>query len=212
MAETASILCPDKRVLIPSPDAGCSLADSITPDDLRAWQARHPGAVTVMYVNDGRNQGAHRLVRYVLNAVAIVEHILRDHGPDTEILFGPDMFLGAYVEAQIGRKLHVWARSATCTPGSGRPTSSVQAEHPGAGLIHPEYGCSTSVMEYVAAGDVDSEGVHMLSTGGMLHYAGAAAGARRRSWPRRPGCCIPCAWRRPTSTSSRPTSARAAAT
>ena len=177
MAETASILCPDKRVLIPDPDAGCSLADSITPDDLRAWQARHPGAVTVMYVNTTAEIKA--LTDWCVtssNAVAVVEHILRDHGPDTEILFGPDMFLGAYVEAQIGRKLHVWAGSATCTPGSGRPTSSACGGHPGADfLIHPECGCSTSVMEYVAAGDVDSEGVHMLSTGGMLHYAGAAA-------------------------------------
>jgi quinolinate synthase len=51
MAETASVLSPDKTVLIPDVDAGCSLADAITPDQLRAWQARHPGAITVMYVN-----------------------------------------------------------------------------------------------------------------------------------------------------------------
>jgi quinolinate synthase len=178
MAETASILCPDKRVLIPDPDAGCSLADSITPEDLRAWQARHPGAVTVMYVNTTAEIKA--LTDWCVtssNAVAVVEHILREHGPDTEILFGPDMFLGAYVEAQIGRKLHVW--SGECHVHAGiRPTDieRVRAQHPGADfLIHPECGCSTSVMEYVAAGDVDSEGVHMLSTGGMLHYAGDAA-------------------------------------
>jgi quinolinate synthase len=178
MAETASILCPDKRVLIPDPDAGCSLADSITPDDLRAWQARHPGAVTVMYVNTTAEIKA--LTDWCVtssNAVAVVEHILRERGPDTEILFGPDMFLGAYVEARIGRKLHVW--SGECHVHAGiRPTDieRVRAEHPGADfLIHPECGCSTSVMEYVAAGDVDAEGVHMLSTGGMLRYAGDAA-------------------------------------
>ena len=138
MAETASILCPDKRVLIPDPDAGCSLADSITPDDLRAWQARHPGAVTVMYVNTTAEIKA--LTDWCVtssNAVAVVEHILRDHGPDTEILFGPDMFLGAYVEAQIGRKLHVWAGSATCTPGSGRPTSSACGRASRRRLPHP---------------------------------------------------------------------------
>src|SRR5882724_6757674 len=107
------------------------------------------------------------------NAVAVVEHILREHGPDTEILFGPDMFLGAYVEKTLGRTMHVW--DGECHVHAGiRPDdiTSVRAANPGADfLIHPECGCSTSVMEYVAAGDVDSEGVHMLSTGGMLGYA-----------------------------------------
>jgi quinolinate synthase len=174
MAETASILCPDKTVLIPDLDAGCSLADSITAEELRAWQAKHPGAVTVMYVNTTAEVKA--LTDYCVtssNAVAVVEHILREHGHDTEILFGPDMFLGAFVEKSIGRPLHVW--NGECHVHAGiRPgdIASVRAAHPGADfLIHPECGCSTSVMEYVAAGDVDAEGVHMLSTGGMLRYA-----------------------------------------
>ena len=179
MAETASILSPDKTVLIPDLDAGCSLADSITPDQLRAWQAEHPGAITVMYVNTTAEIKA--LTDYCVtsaNAVAVVEHILREHGPDTEILFGPDMFLGAYVEKTIGRALHVW--DGECHVHAGiRPAdiARTRAEHPGADfLIHPECGCSTSVMEYVAAGDVDAEGVHMLSTGGMLTYARERAG------------------------------------
>jgi quinolinate synthase len=179
MAETASILCPDKTVLIPDLDAGCSLADSITPEQLRAWQAKHPGAVTVMYVNTTAEVKA--LTDYCVtssNAVKVVEHILREHGPDTEILFGPDMFLGAYVEKQVGRPLHVW--DGECHVHAGiRPSdiSEIRAQHPGADfLIHPECGCSTSVMEYVAAGDVDSEGVHMLSTGGMVKYAQEHAG------------------------------------
>ena len=95
MAETASILSPEKTVLIPDLDAGCSLADSITPDQLRAWQAEHPGAITVMYVNTTAEIKA--LTDYCVtsaNAVAVVEHILREHGADAEILFGPDMFLG----------------------------------------------------------------------------------------------------------------------
>jgi quinolinate synthase len=107
------------------------------------------------------------------NAVEVVQEILREHGPDTEILFGPDMFLGAYVEKRIGRPLHVW--DGECHVHAGiRPSdiAEVRSAHPGADfLIHPECGCSTSVMEYVAAGDVDPEGVHMLSTGGMLRYA-----------------------------------------
>ncbi len=174
MAETASVLSPSKRVLIPDLDAGCSLADSITAEQLRDWKAKHPGAVVVMYVNTSADVKAE--TDYCCtssNAVAVVEHILREHGPDTEILFGPDMFLGAYVEKTIGRSMHVW--DGECHVHAGiKPDdiSEVRAAHPGAEfLIHPECGCSTSVMEYVAAGDVSSEGVHMLSTGGMLSYA-----------------------------------------
>ncbi len=174
MAETASILSPDKRVLIPDLDAGCSLADSITADDLRAWQAKHPHAVTVMYVNTTAEVKA--LTDYCVtssNAAAVVEHICAQHGPDVEILFGPDMFLGAYVEKITGKKMHVW--DGECHVHAGiRPSDieRVRGEHPGADfLIHPECGCSTAVMEYVAAGDVDATGVHMLSTGGMLDYA-----------------------------------------
>ena len=177
MAETASVLSPDKLVLIPDADAGCSLADAITPEQLGAWQAKHPGAITVMYVNTTAEIKA--LTDYCVtsaNAVAVVEHILREHGQDTEILFGPDMFLGAYVEKSIGRPLHVW--DGECHVHAGiRPSdiTRVRDEHPGADfLIHPECGCSTSVMEYVAAGDVEAEGVHMLSTGGMLKYAASA--------------------------------------
>jgi quinolinate synthase len=174
MAETASILCPDKTVLIPDLDAGCSLAESITAQQLRDWKADHPGAVVVMYVNTSAEVKAE--TDYCVtssNAVKVVEHIYREHGPDTEILFGPDMFLGAFVEKQTGKRMHVW--DGECHVHAGiRPADieAVRAQHPGADfLIHPECGCSTSVMEYVAAGDIEAEGVHMLSTGGMLDYA-----------------------------------------
>src|SRR6478609_7628661 len=174
MAETASILSPEKTVLIPDLDAGCSLADSIDADQLRAWKAEHPGALVVMYVNTTAEVKAE--TDYCVtsaNAVRVVEHIYREHGPDTEILFGPDMFLGAYVEKRTGRKMHVW--DGECHVHAGiRPDdiTAIRAAHPSAEfLIHPECGCSTSVMEYVAAGDVAPEGVHMLSTGGMLRFA-----------------------------------------
>jgi quinolinate synthase len=177
MAETASILSPDKTVLLPDPDAGCSLADSITAPQLRAWKAKHPGAITVMYVNTTAEVKAE--TDYCVtssNAAAVVEHIYREHGEDTEILFGPDMFLGAYVEKVTGRKMHVW--DGECHVHAGiRPSDirDMRDAHPDADfLIHPECGCSTSVMEYVAAGDVDPDGVHMLSTGGMLRYAQTA--------------------------------------
>jgi quinolinate synthase len=177
MAETASILSPDKTVLLPDPDAGCSLADSITAPQLRAWKAAHPGALAVMYVNTTAEVKAE--TDYCVtssNAVQVVEHIYREHGEDTEILFGPDMFLGAYVEKVTGRRMRVW--DGECHVHAGiRPSDirEMRDSHPDADfLIHPECGCSTSVMEYVAAGDVDPDGVHMLSTGGMLGYARTA--------------------------------------
>jgi quinolinate synthase len=177
MAETAAILSPTKTVLIPDPDAGCSLAESITAAQLTAWKGEHPDALVVMYVNTSAEVKA--LTDYCCtssNALGVVRHILDEHGPDTEILFGPDMFLGAYVEHQLGRALHVW--DGECHVHAGiRPAdiAATRAAHPDAEfLIHPECGCSTSVMEYVAAGDIDPHGVHMLSTGGMLDYAAHA--------------------------------------
>jgi quinolinate synthase len=174
MAETASILSPGKTVLLPDLDAGCSLADSITADQLREWKAKHPGAVVVMYVNTTAEVKAETdYCCTSANAVQVVEHILRSHGEDTEILFGPDMWLGAYVERTIGRRMQVW--DGECHVHAGiRPgdISDVRAEHPDAEfLIHPECGCTTQVMEYVASGDVDAEHTHMLSTGGMLGFA-----------------------------------------
>jgi quinolinate synthase len=174
MAETASILCPEKTVLIPDLEAGCSLAASIDAEQLLDWKARYPGGVVVMYVNTTAEVKA--LTDYCCtsaNAVDVVRHIYQTHGPDTEILFGPDMWLGAYVEKELGKRMHVW--DGECHVHAGiRPSDieATRASHPEADfLIHPECGCTTSVMEYVAAGDVSSEGVHMLSTGGMLRYA-----------------------------------------
>jgi quinolinate synthase len=174
MAETASILCPQKTVLIPDLDAGCSLAASIDAEQLASWRATYPDGVVVMYVNTTAEVKA--LTDYCCtsaNAVDVVRHIYETHGAETEILFGPDMWLGSYVEKELGKRMHVW--DGECHVHAGiRPSDidATRAAHPGADfLIHPECGCSTAVMEYVAAGDVSSEGVHMLSTGGMLKYA-----------------------------------------
>jgi len=174
MAETASILCPEKTVLIPDLDAGCSLAASIDAEQLAQWRASYPEGVVVMYVNTTAEVKA--LTDYCCtsaNAVDVVRHIYETRGPDTEVLFGPDMWLGAYVEKELGKRMHVW--DGECHVHAGiRPSDidATRAAHPGADfLIHPECGCTTSIMEYVAAGDVSAEGVHMLSTGGMLRYA-----------------------------------------
>jgi quinolinate synthase len=184
MAETASILSPDKTVLIPDLDAGCSLADSIDADQLRAWKAEHPGALVVMYVNTSAEVKAE--TDYCCtssNAVKVVEQIWAEHGPETEILFGPDMWLGAFVERETGlrddperrARFHVW--DGECHVHAGiRPEDieRTRAEHPEAEfLIHPECGCSTQAMEYVASGDVDEGGVHMLSTSGMVKHVEA---------------------------------------
>src|ERR671934_624090 len=105
MAETAKILSPDKTVLIPDPDAGCSLAASITADQLRAWKAENPGAVVVSYVNTTADVKAE--TDYCCtsgNAKAVIEAIPRDR----EILFLPDMYLGLWLEKVTDRKLEIW--------------------------------------------------------------------------------------------------------
>src|SRR3954449_13202754 len=174
MAETASILSPEKTVLLPDLGAGCSLADSITADELRAWKAENPGAIVVMYVNTTAEVKAE--TDYCCtssNALQVVEHIRREHGEDVDILFGPDMFLGAYVEKVTGTRMKVWMGECHVHAGI-RPgdIADVREANPDAEfLIHPESGCSTSGMEYVASGDVDPERTHMLSTGGMLTFA-----------------------------------------
>ena len=181
MAETASILSPEKTVLIPDLGAGCSLSDSITAEQLAEWKADHPGAKVVMYVNTSAEVKA--LTDFCCtssNAVKVVEHIWREHGPEQEILFGPDMWLGAFVARELKlaedperyARFHVW--DGECHVHAGiRPDdiTAVRAEHPEAEfLIHPECGCSTQALEYVASGDIDSDGVHMLSTSGMINH------------------------------------------
>jgi quinolinate synthase len=174
MAETASVLCPEKTVLLADLHAGCSLADTITAADVRAWKEEHPGALVVMYVNTSAEVKAE--TDYCCtssNAMQVVEHVWREHGEDTEILFGPDMWLGEFVKRQTGRPMQVW--SGECHVHAGiRPQDieRIRSEHPNAELlVHPECGCTTSVMEFLASGDVQGARSHILSTGGMLDYA-----------------------------------------
>lgn len=167
MAETAKILAPEKRVLIPDPQAGCSLASSITADQLRAWKAEHPGAVAVFYVNTTADVKAE--CDYCVtsaNAVAVVESI----PADKEILFGPDMFLGAHVERMTGRKMHIWM--GECHVHAGIQPDDIQATmaaHPDAELhVHPECGCSSQCMYLLSTGDLPADRTFVLGTGGMV--------------------------------------------
>lgn len=171
MAETAKILSPDKTVLIPDARAGCSLADSITAEQLREWKARHPNAVVVSYVNTTADVKAETDICCTSsNAVDVVSSI----PADTEILFCPDQFLGAHVKRVTGREnLHVWAGECHVHAGINGPELAERAAaDPDADLfIHPECGCATSALYLAGEGTVAPERVKILSTGDMLTAA-----------------------------------------
>ena len=168
MAETAAILSPAKQVLLPDLAAGCSLASMIDAEQLRAWKAEHPGAVVVSYVNTTAEVKAESDYCCTSgNALEVVNAI----PADTEILFCPDMFLGAHVKRLSGREnIRIWM--GECHVHAGIDPEHIRLQrslHPEAEfLIHPECGCSTSVLEAMSAGDVDPEGVQILSTEGMI--------------------------------------------
>ncbi len=171
MAETAKILSPAKTVLIPDQRAGCSLADSITAEELRAWKAEHPGAVVVSYVNTTAAVKAETDICCTSsNAVEVVASIPEDR----EVLFCPDQFLGAHVRRVTGRKnLHVWAGECHVHAGINGDELAAQARtHPEAELfVHPECGCATSALYLAGEEAFPQERVKILSTGGMLDAA-----------------------------------------
>jgi quinolinate synthase len=168
MAETAKILSPEKRVLLPDLQAGCSLADSITAGQLIRWKADHPGAVVVSYVNTTAAVKAESDYCCTSgNARAVIEAVPADR----QILFLPDMFLGIWLQGVTGRKLTIWL--GECHVHAGIRAADVERrrrDEPGADLlVHPECGCTSQVIE--AAG----ESAHILSTEGMVTYAEASA-------------------------------------
>jgi quinolinate synthase len=167
MAETAKILSPQKTVLIPDTDAGCSLASAITAEDVRRWKDEHPGAAVVAYVNTTAEVKAESDICCTSsNAADVVSSIPEDR----EILFLPDMFLGAHVERQTGRKMHLWMAECHVHAGIGSVEMREKAEaNPDAELlIHPECGCSTAAMYLLSEGVLPAERTKILSTGGMV--------------------------------------------
>jgi quinolinate synthase len=170
MAETAAIISPDKRVLIPDLEAGCSLSDSITVDQLRKWKKEHPDAISVGYVNTTAEIKSE--LDYCCtssNAVNVVNAIPREK----EILFLPDMFLGSYVAKITGRKnMQIWA--GECHVHAGITPEHVEkklAELKNAEfVIHPECSCTTPMMYDVASGRYKNHQVQILSTEGMMNH------------------------------------------
>ncbi len=170
MAETAAIISPQKKVLIPDLEAGCSLSDSITVNDLRKWKKEHPDAISVGYVNTTAEIKAE--LDYCCtssNAVNVIKAI----PDDKEILFLPDMFLGSYVAKMTGRKnMYIWA--GECHVHAGISSKDVQKkldDLPNAEfLVHPECSCTTPFLYDVAAGDYDNRKVKILSTEGMMNH------------------------------------------
>jgi quinolinate synthase len=173
MAETAAILAPAKTVLIPDLDAGCSLAATIDAPALRRWRDEHPDAVVVSYVNTSAEVKA--LSDYCCtsgNARAVIDAVPADR----EILFLPDMFLGAYLERVTGRRMHVWP--GECHVHAGIRIGDIQQrldEHAEADLlIHPECGCASQCMYAAAEDDELGRRTHVLSTEGMVRHAAAS--------------------------------------
>lgn len=169
MAETAAILSPERTVLLPDLEAGCSLAASITAQELRAWKSEHPGAVVVSYVNTTAEVKAESdYCCTSSNAVRVVEQIPEDR----EILFCPDVFLGSHVERVTGRKMHVWMGECHVHAAiHGSELEQQRRAHPGAEiLVHPECGCTTAALEAAGRGELQGATV-VTSTEGMVRHA-----------------------------------------
>ena len=171
MAETAAIISPEKKVLIPDLEAGCSLSDSITVEQLRKWKKEHPNSITVGYVNTTAEIKSE--LDYCCtssNAVNVVKAI----PSEKDVLFLPDMFLGLYVAKMTGRKnMFIWAGEchvhAGITPSDidRKLESMANAEF----LFHPECSCTSPMLYDIASGSYKNRQVQVLSTEGMMNYA-----------------------------------------
>src|SRR4051794_897225 len=164
MAETAKIINPERIVLIPDETAGCSLADSITVEQLRDWKAEHPGAVVVSYVN---TTAAIKAESDICVTSGNAQAIIRSIPEDKTILFLPDVYLGTWLKHSLGREnMEVWMGECHVHAGI-RPQEmlATQQAHPDADLlIHPECGCPSRYVWAQDRGILPQAGVHVLST------------------------------------------------
>jgi quinolinate synthase len=168
MAETAAILSPRKRVLLPDLKAGCSLAATITADEVRRWKAEFPGYIAVGYVNTTAAVKAE--LDYCCtsgNVLDVIDAIPADRG----ILFLPDFFLGSHVRRmRPERDIEVWMGECHVHRGI-RPEvlEQARAAYPDAEvLVHPECGCAGQLIYSMGLGEVNPEGLHITSTEGMI--------------------------------------------
>ena len=178
MAETAKILCPDKKVLIPEPKAGCSLADSCCAEDLQAWKEQHPDYQVVSYVNTSAAVKA--LTDVVVtssNALKIVNQL----PADAKILFGPDQNLGNYINSLTGRHMELWQGACHVhSRFSAEALLSLKQQHPTAKVLaHPEckqvilnlsdvIGSTQALLNYVRAHGEEKQFI-IATESGILH-------------------------------------------
>jgi quinolinate synthase len=158
MAETAKILNPQKKVLLPDENSGCPMADMITADDLEKLKAEHPGAVVICYVNSSAEVKAlSDICCTSSNAVKVVESV----PPDNDIIFIPDKYLGSYVQSITGRKMILWnGYCPTHVRINAKNIIELKRKHLDAEVVvHPE-----NTPEVIEVAD------RVESTGGMLKY------------------------------------------
>ena len=170
MAETASILAPNKKVVIPDLKAGCSLADTINVQQLREWKDKHPNTVVVSYINTSAAIKAESdYCCTSSNAVKVVEEIPQNK----EILFLPDLFLGAYIENMTGRKMHIWPGECHVHAKlTANEINTMKNKLPDADfLVHPECGCVSNILYELSEGNIKNDNTKILSTDGMIKYA-----------------------------------------
>ena len=170
MAETASILAPNKKVVIPDLKAGCSLADTINVQQLREWKDKHPNTVVISYINTSAAIKAESdYCCTSSNAVKVVEDIPQNK----EILFLPDLFLGAYIENMTGRKMHIWPGECHVHAKlTANEINTMKNELPDADfLVHPECGCVSNILYELSEGNIKNDNTKILSTDGMIKYA-----------------------------------------
>ena len=170
MAETASILAPNKKVVIPDLKAGCSLADTINVQQLREWKDKHPNTVVISYINTSAAIKAESdYCCTSSNAVKVVKEIPQNK----EILFLPDLFLGAYIENMTGRKMHIWPGECHVHAKlTANEINTMKNDLPDADfLVHPECGCVSNILYELSEGNIKNDNTKILSTDGMIKYA-----------------------------------------